>query len=273
MTVIGNQAPREAATLFHDDFSGGFACQGPDARWELRPTESMAAGDGTVRPCRDGLLVEPTATNPATGEPAFALPADPAAKLEILRWSAFARCTSAKGIVGFDVPADGMLTATVEMSVRAFGSDGFPGNASKGISMAGAMITVDHESGLVFDFAFSNGTVYALYERLPRPDTPAECFSYAVPVATRSSQQFHVCSVSVDRAGGLVRWELDGEAVLTVSAPGLEQLDDSYLLWRRDGARDLVDPTQLRAGLGMFAMKIAGQGTRIIVRRMSVTTS
>lgn len=273
MTVTRDHERRKTTTLFHDDFARGFIYQGPDARWELKSNESMAQGDGVVRSHQDGLVVEPTAANPETGEPAFAAPADSAAKLDILRWSAFARSTSAKGVVGFDAPPMGVLTATVEMSVRAFGSEGFPGSASKGISLAGAMITVDHESGLVFDFAFSNSTVYVLYERLPRQGAPTECFSYAVPVAVRSSDQFHVCAVSLDRAARLVCWELDDTTVLTVRDPGVEQLDESHLMWRKEGVRELVDPGQLRIGLGMFAMKILGQGSRITVRRISVTTS
>jgi Family of unknown function (DUF6081) len=168
------------------------------------------------------------------------------------------------------VPRQGVLTATTEISVRAFGSAGFPG-AQRGISLAAALITLDPESGLVLDFAFSNTTVYALYERLPRPGKATESFSFAVPVATRTPEQFHTCSVALNRAARTVHWTLDGQEVLTVSDPGETHLDSSYQLWHGDGIRQLIDPAQLQVGLGLFAMAIRGQGTRIVIRRLTVT--
>jgi hypothetical protein len=270
MTAVKNEQPRKAVTLFHDEFRGGFSCEGTDATWELRPTETSAQGDGRAREGLDGLIIEPLAVNPETGEPAFAPPADPEVKLELLRWAAFTRHTAASGVPGFDVPGQGVLTVTTEISVRAFGSAGFPG-AHRGINLAAALITLDPESGLVFDFAFSNTDIYALYERLPRPGNTTESFSYAVPVARRAPEQFHTCSVAVDRKARSVHWVLDGEEVLTVSNPGETHLDRSHELWRGDGSRQAVDPAQLRVGLGMFAMAIRGQGTRMLLRRFTVT--
>jgi len=276
MTVGPQQAPPVAATLFEEDLTSGVLSGDPGGTWEFRAAEDLPSGDGLVRGSPDGCIVVPTAVNPATGEPAFRAPADAEARTSPLRWAAFVRHTSSRGFPGFDVATAGVLTCMSELAARTYGADkGLDPKADtthEAVRGAAALITVDHETGMVFDLVFTNTTVYALYERLPREGSSALTFSYAVPVCERKPDQFHRGSISLDGSGGVVRWVLDGNEVLSVDKIGYAVLDDSCLLWRGEGSEHLVRPGQLSLGLCMFATKMYGQGVKITVRRMSVAT-
>ncbi|GAA2879420.1 hypothetical protein Acy02nite_77900 [Actinoplanes cyaneus] len=263
--------------VFLDDFSDGLRTEGDAARWRLRPVGSLPAGDGVVHTTGDGIVIEPPGRDPETGEPAFA-PSE-GGVTEHIRWAAFAGRVASTGVAGFDVRPGQVLTAGTEMAAQFFGTGKHhlgdtvtdPGSDLR-LGMAG-MICVDMESGLVFDFVLTQNTVYALYERLPRPDRSHATFSYAVPVADRKPDQFHRFEVGLDPDAGTARWSLDGAEVLTADRLGTQSLDARYLKKSGGGAEELVVPRQVVLGFGLFTDGVFGQGIRLGVRRARVATA
>jgi hypothetical protein len=271
---MGATSPAICRTHLEDDFRAGLS---PD-RWRLRPVDDLPEGDGLVDGSPDGLVVVPTTTHDDTGEPAFRTPPDGVESPSFLRWATFSQQTSSSGAPGFDAVAGEVLTCSVELAVRRYeppsdatGADD-PHHHADLRRGAAALITIDMESGMVFDFAFTNTAVLALYERLPRPSHDGATFSYVVPVAARTPEQFHRCEVSYDRAAGRARWVLDGAEVLAVDRIGRKVLDDSLILWQGPGDEELVAPRQLDVGLCTLG-NVWGQGIRLAVRRLGLTAT
>jgi hypothetical protein len=279
MTTQHEAAPSAVpGVLFHDDFRGGLVHAGPEARWQLRAVEDMPGGDGLISTSGEGLVVLPTGRNETTGEPAFARPEDPEAATEFLRWAAFVDRTTDDGGFGFATRPGEVLTGTVEFAVRTYGTAAHPlGDAVTDHDAdmrlgAGALICIDRETGMVFDFVLTNTAVIALYERLPRPGADHATFSYAIPVGTREPDRFHACSVELDAGAGVVRWILDGEEVLTVDKIGHKALDSSRLIWQSEGEERLAAPRQLNYGLSTFTGKVWGQGVRLAARHLTIAS-
>ncbi|MET9617003.1 DUF6081 family protein [Kitasatospora indigofera] len=261
--------------IFEDDFTAGLDHEGPQARWQLRPGAGRPEGDGVVSSSPAGLVVTPTSTEPTTGLPAFALDGGPGH----LRWVSFANRTSLGGTLGFDVPEKGRLTAELQLSAELFNTALHPygdevqdPDATLRCGM-GAMVCVDLESGIVFDFALTNKVVWALYERLPRPGATHGVFSYAVPVAERTPGQQHRFAISVDAGAGRTTWSVDGTEAFTVDRIGRRLADDTYLARSTEGPDEDVEPRQFSFGFGMFADPVWGQGVRLRVRRAAVRVS
>jgi hypothetical protein len=279
MTLTGEPTVADRGGLvFLDDFSESFRHDGPDARWRVRPSGALPAGDGIVRASSEGVVIEPPGIDPVTGEPAFARPATDG-PTEHIRWAAFANHTSTAGVLGFDARPGEVLSVSMEMSAQFFGLDKHnlgdavvDPDSDLRLGMAG-MISVDMESGLVFDFVLTQRRVYALYERLPRPDKTHAVFSYAVPVAVREPEQFHQFAVHLDTAAGVVHWRLDGAEVLTVDRIGMRSLDSKYLKKDQSGPEEEILPRQLSLGFGLFTDGLFGQGARLRARQASVTAA
>ncbi|MFE0733498.1 DUF6081 family protein [Streptomyces sp. NPDC058855] len=252
--------------LFEDDFQEDWAAPGRAARWRPRSLPWLSGGDGTVRTPRDGdgLCVE-SGYGLGHGErPAFT-PAPKGREAEAhLRWAAFAE-PEARG--------PGPYRSEAELTARVFGTDRHPEGDGTRCAMA-ALICVDLDSGLVFDFACTNGFVWALYERLPRPGADHGTFAYAVPVRARTPEAWHRCAVEVDPSAGRARWLLEGEEVFSVDRTGLG-LDPRHharhLERSTPGPRAEVAPGRLALGLGLLATAAVGQGVRLRVRRASLS--
>lgn len=269
-------ATRTDRLLFREDFAGGLRV-GEGAPWRLRPVDALPAGDGVVRAAPHGLLVVPTGVNPDTGEPAFAAPAD--GPVQHLRWAAFTTHTSLSGRAGFDTVEGQVLTVSAEVAVLGFGLAHHPyddvGDPGSDIRLGAAgLISVDLESGIVFDFFMTNDRVYAVYERLAlKPGVQFAAFTYAVPVADREADQTHHLEVTFDRAAATAHWRVDGTPVLSVDRIGFRALDDAYL--KRDNGlpEEAVLPRQLTYGMGLFADRMYGQGIELAVRWLQVSAA
>lgn len=274
---MANQNPStEEIDLFDEDFTGGLDCTGADAKWVLRPTATRPHGDGIPAPTAAGLVVVPTARDPATGLPAFAMDPVQEGGAGHLRWAAFANRHTDSGAMGFTLPERGELSAWMTLSAELYNTSRHPYGAqvsdpdiSLRCGMA-AMICVDMESGLVFDFAVTNRRVWALYERLPRPGRGHGTFSYAVPVAERDPGDAHRFDISLDAAIGRVRWSLNGSEVFAVEEIGRRLPSDDHLARSSAGPEERLTPQQLSFGFGLFADPVWGQGARLTVSHAQV---
>jgi hypothetical protein len=264
--------------LFEDDFRSGFHHEGPDARWQLRPVGGLPAGDGRVAWSAEGLAGVPTGPCDETGRPCFAEVPDPGPAAH-LRWAALVARSSAHGFPGFDAVPGRVLVVEATLAAQAHGLDRHPyGNAvtdprSDVRLAAAALITLDRESGVVFDLMLTDGAVHAVYERLPRPGVEGAVFSYAVPVGRRHRRQEHDCRIAYDPGAGRVAWWVDGREVLAVDRLGRRDLDAGFLLHDDGGPDEPAAPRQLAVGLGLLADQVWGQGLRLAARRVTVGTA
>jgi hypothetical protein len=252
--------------IFFDDFADGMNTDD----WRVRPVGEFPRGDGTVRPGPDGLVVEPAGVHPVTGEPAFAHATGPGGPNDHLKWAALVSRRGAHGIPGFAVAEGETLTASAVLSVRTFGTAGHPfGSAAAQADVrlaAGALIVADLETGMIFDFLLTSSTVYAFYERLPRPGAGHAAFSCAVPVA-RGDAPDRSYELAVRYAPGVATWLVNGAEVLTVDRIGHRCLPRERLVLDHGGPEQAVVPRQLTVGLGMFALlDAAGPDGRGLVR-------
>jgi len=277
LSATASRAEGSAAdVILQDDFSGALSAGTGTALWRLREVGSFPSGDGIVTTGPEGLAVVPTATNPATGDPAFANAPAPFGEADHLRWALTANRGTATGFPGFPIGADGRLTVTARLSVRGYGLDGHPyGPAVRDPRRdlrigAGMLICVDLETGVVFDFIVTDGCVFAVYERLALPGTGHAAFSYVVPVLDREPGDVHSLSVSYDAAGAAARWLVGESEVLMVDRVGYRALDSQYLRRDNDLPEQAAAPRQMTCGLGLFTDRVWGQGIRLTVRSIEL---
>ncbi|MDH6623526.1 hypothetical protein M2271_001313 [Streptomyces sp. LBL] len=247
--------------LFHDDFTEGLRVRHPEARpdapWSLRRTGALPGGDGTARATAAGLVVEPTGADSRTGRPAFLVPPD-GEPSDHLRWAAF----------GPACPTGGS-TLVVAATLSAELSGTVADEVGEG---AGALVVLDRETGLIMDFALTGGRVWALYGRVPGPDGARGGFSYSVPLASRVPSDTHHCALVVDAAEGVARWLLDGAEVFTVERLGKGLPEPLRADAWTPGPLGTVRPTAIAPGLVLLADAPHGQGVRLTVGALSVST-
>ncbi|QGZ49866.1 hypothetical protein GPZ77_17145 [Streptomyces sp. QHH-9511] len=246
--------------LFHDDFAEGLRVRDPrirpDGPWSLRPAGALADGDGAARPTTEGLVVEPTGTDPETGRPAFVVPPE-GETVEHLRWAAFGPAC-----------ATGGSTLTVSATLSA----DVPGAAADDIREgAGALVVLDRDAGLIMDFALTGTQVWALYGRVPASDGTRGGFSYSVPLAARQPSDSHRCALVVDSAAGVARWLLDGAEVFAVERLGHGLPDPARADAWTPGPLSRVRPASLVPGLALIADSPHGQGVRLTVSDLAVS--
>jgi hypothetical protein len=266
--AMDTQPAVAAGQLLHDDFSGPFPGQ-----WRIRPVPGFPAGDGRPATGPDGLIVAPPGRDPVTGEAAFAEPAGPLTEADHLRWAILADHETANGMPGFAVDG-GSLTLSATLSVQAYGLDRHPygdiDDPHRDLRLgSAAMILMDRESGVVFDFITADHCVFAVYERLAFPGTDHAGFSFAVPVADRKPADVHRLSITYDSAGG-ARWHIGDTEVLAVDRPGRRLPADRHLMRDNGKPDEAVTPRQLTCGLALFASRLWGQGVRLNVREVAL---
>ncbi|WP_412748030.1 DUF6081 family protein [Krasilnikovia sp. M28-CT-15] len=271
LATLGVPAPAAAGStpapyqVTWDDFRSGFSHTGDDARWTLFPAGPLPEGDGVPTTSAAGLTVVPTGRHPVTGRPAFAFSTGQEAdngggEADHVKWYAAANHTSSAGYTGFDTVPGQVFGCDATISARTFGTAGHPfGGAVRDPQSdprlaAGALSVVDMESWVVFDFFITNHQVYAYYERLPQAGAGKAAFSYAVPVATRTPDQWHHLAISYDRSAGVAAWQVNGREVLRVNQVGHRPVDRRHLLIDTGGADELVTPRQLSCGLATFTL-------------------
>ncbi|MEE1758254.1 MULTISPECIES: DUF6081 family protein [unclassified Streptomyces] len=269
-------ADEQAQTVFSDNFQSGFNAS-PSGSWQQLPAGSLPEGDGITSTSSTGLKVVPSGTDPATGKPAFAYTtgqqsAGGQGDADHLKWLAWPRRSASSGYPGFDAPAAGKVSCTTKMAVETTGTDKHPfgsavSNAQTDLRLAsGAMVTLDPETNVVFDFFVTNNRVYAFYERLRSPGSTYAAFSYAVPVATMTKGTQLTYEIVLENRSRAT-WKVNGATVLTVNKIGTRALDRKYMLIDHGGTEETVVPRQLQCAVGTFSLLDgAGADGRGLVR-------
>jgi hypothetical protein len=125
---------------------------------------------------------------------------------------------------------------------------------------ASALVTIDLNTFMVADMFFTNGGVYALYERLESGRTPTNnyaSFTDAVKVATRDrvNPANDVVNVGIGWTSQAIRWYVNRREVRRIDrigfrAPNYQQV----VLIDRGGQDQLVVPQSVSVGLGNFTL-------------------
>jgi hypothetical protein len=259
--AVGSRATEDQ--LFYQNFSGGFAADEWTTLSATTPTGTLADGDGVVTTSASGLSVVPTGTNPVTGQPAFAATTGQqsagggGSDADHVKWLAFAKHTASSGLPGYDIPATGSLTCSTKMSAQVTGLAQQPYGAAVPDPQAdprlgsGTLVAADFQTGAIADFALTNTTVYALYERIRDTGTTYAAYSYAVPVATRTPTTQEQVAIRFDEAGSRVTWLLNGEQVLSIDKIGTLALPRTDMLLDHGGTPAQVSLAQADCGLGI----------------------
>lgn len=127
----------------------------------------------------------------------------------------------------FDVERSRRFVVRVEMAVRVFGTSGNPFGLEPGDPRlaAGALVTIDPETGMVFDFFVSNDRIRPLYERLPGARErlgPYPAYSILADALPTGPGQWHRYEIRYDGVADRVAWWVDGRQVaeqVRVGAP------------------------------------------------------
>ncbi|MGW2301891.1 DUF6081 family protein [Streptomyces sp. NPDC001809] len=296
--TLGTVRDASRRTLFRDGFAKGLLASGVDAPWLLKPAGALDQGDGVPRAVPGGgVVVDPVAVHPTTGEPCFGFGEMPGAGDDHMLWRAIPRRFADTGLPGYDVAPDEALSVEAELATEAFGMARHPygdavsdplGDLRLG---AGALIAADVETRLVFNLSLTDHRVFALYERFSEPGKK-NGFCRAVPVADRVPGQFHRLGITYDRRAGTARWSVDGREVLVVDRLGGHGPRDRGRLIDEGAPESELSPRQLLCGMCVFTLPGAegtdggpalvsdsrpgplgpwGQGVRLAARSFEVT--
>jgi hypothetical protein len=252
-----------------DRFDNGFSVGTPDARWIYFEYGPFVSNDGVATTSAEGLRVVPKGMNPSTGKPAYTVTLAPETdatgvpgQFDHCKWLVYANHKASTGVPGFDAVRGQTLAFETWMSAQMFGTHAHPfGSAVQDpdddlrLAMAGQN-AIDLETGMVFDFLFSNKRLYAFYERLTFARTPQNnyaAFTYCIPVADRTPDTLHHTKIAYDRAAGVVRWLVDGKEVFRVNKVG-RRIDPKWQLMEHGGEEEEVEMRQLNCGMGMFTL-------------------
>jgi hypothetical protein len=247
-----------------DDFHDGWSANAPGAKWLDFTAGTFLADDGVVTTSERGLRVESSGVNAFTGAPAFVktMGQDTGAlsAFDHVKWLVIMNHLSSKGFVGFDAAPGQELACEARIAGRVYGTEHHPFGSAvvhpEADPRLGAVATsaFDPETFLIFNFLLTNEVVYAFYER----PTFARgvfgdyaAFTYAVPVFARRPSDEHDLKIAYDKAGGTVRWLVDGDEVFRVDTLGT-RIDRRYMLLDRGGADVIASPDQLDCAMGTF---------------------
>lgn len=259
------------SVIWRDDFADGFSVGRPggDAKWNQHEKGGCCFDDGIATTGSDGLTIVPKGINPRSGEPAFTqslghAPRDAALPgvLDHVKWFAYANHISASGFYGFDTIPGHTIRVAASLGGRTFGTEHHPfGMAVEDVDRdfrlgAAAMVTMDTETNIVFNFFLTNTQIFALYERAPfARGTLGDyaAFSFAVPVGARTPSDVHQLAISYDRDANIARWFVDDSEVHAVDRVG-RHLDRRYMVIDVGGEEQVIALNQLVCGLGMFTL-------------------
>jgi hypothetical protein len=120
----------------------------------------------------------------------------------------------------FDIEQARSFVVRVEMAVRTFGTENNKFGLEPGDPRLanGALVVLDPETGMVFDFFVSNDRIRPLYERLPfarKQLGPYPAYSILGEAVPTRMGEWHLYEIRYDRAGDRVEWWIDRKLVAT----------------------------------------------------------
>ncbi|ALD62296.1 hypothetical protein ml_494 [Mollivirus sibericum] len=125
---------------------------------------------------------------------------------------------------------------------------------------AAGLVTIELELNMVADVLYTNGGVYALYERLENgrtADSNYASFTNVVKVATRDrfNPTEDVVTIGVGWSSAAIRWYVNRREVYRVDRIGFRPPDHRQtVIIDRGGEDRLVVPTKVNAGFGTFSL-------------------
>jgi hypothetical protein len=267
MGLASTSSPAPFSHIVYDDFRGPFSVNTTNAKWFYFTYGSYVASDGHVSMGRHGLEVVAPGKNPATGSPTFTLTAGPhdpniPGDIDHPKWLAFMTHSSTAGYPGYDTVPGYVTSCEAQLGGTIHGTSAHPlgsmvSPADPALAFT-ALVTADFETSMIFDFALTNDTIYALYERLPfsrTADNDYASFTHLIPVASRSPTDIHNLKISYDRSGKSVSWNVEGRKVFEVTRPGLLLPNRDFVVIDRGGTeQDASVLRQLVCGVGMFTL-------------------
>jgi hypothetical protein len=272
-----------------DDFRDGFSEVGSDgwgAKWFYFAAGPYVGNDGLIETGPKGLRVVAPGVNPDTGEPAFTLTLAQEEQngglpggLDHVKWLAYMNHLASSGYPGFDAVPGREVSCQALISGRLYGTAGHPfgaavDNANDDLRLAAfALNTIDFDSFVVYDFFFTNETIYAVYERLPFARGPVygnyAAFTHTIPLAPYNPDELHHVKIGYDKAAGVVRWYLNDVEVFRVDQIGMRLPTRDYLTIDHGGTETIVSPNQIACGMGTFTLLDAHLPSRTALVKLS----
>jgi hypothetical protein len=160
----------------------------------------------------------------------------------------------------FNVPERGeiALEATISsarlgLTPNPFGSQVLDAESDPRLA-AVALVVLDADTGIVFDFFITNDKIYALYERLDSARLAYGdygSFTQAIPVANTTINSVHAYAILINGQERSVRWLVDGEEVYKAYNIG-QIVSREFMLVDRAGQPEFAFPKTFSAGFGTF---------------------
>jgi len=122
-----------------------------------------------------------------------------------------------RSVERLEVPAGGQLTVEVDMAVRTYGQ--IPYDL---LDAFGTVNVFDLETGVVFNLAATNDTVYAVVERLPMPGVtrPDEHYVHRVVLETPTEPGLeHRYAITYQADTSEAAWYVDGQCAYWARIP------------------------------------------------------
>jgi hypothetical protein len=199
-----NSVP-EMAMWTYDDFTGE---ELDPARWRILTVRGV---DGEQHAYQDRNA------RWRTGDGRFELTIDPFSRFHDTDPKQNNAKQMYQSVQRFTVPAAGQLRLEVGMAVRTYGQ--IPYDL---LDAFGTMNVFDLETGVVFNFAVTNDTVYAVVERLPIPGVsrPEERYVHRVvlEVPTEPGREHHF-AIAYEAETSEAAWYVDGERAYWARIP------------------------------------------------------
>jgi hypothetical protein len=253
-------SPKATETLFRDDFIHGFDVGSADSNWFYFSAGPFVGNDGIETTGPHGLRVTADRFHNTVShqDEANGL----LGGIDHVKWLVYASRFNGP-IPGFAAEPGRVLSVEATVSAQTFGTEHHPfgdvavDDPEDDLRLASAALNgIDFESFMVFDVFFTNKRVYAFYERLPfgRPALGNyAAFSYQIPLLERRPGDEHKVGIAYDRAAGVVRWLVNGKERFRVDQIG-RRIDKKFLTLDHGGDEEVVAPTQLDFGMGLFTL-------------------
>ena len=198
--------PTPGETLIYDDFSAGVW---PSPRWMKFRSAEYDLWDPETK-IRSPGAPENTLT---IDLPRFTISHHNHVKALMLSTTAF------------DIEQSRSFAVRVEMAVRTFGTEHNKFGLDPGDPRlaTGALVVIDPETGMVFDFFVSNDRIRPLYERLPgarKQLGPYPAYSALGEPVPTGMGDWHRYEIRYDRAGDRVEWWIDRKLVAAQARVG-----------------------------------------------------